>query len=129
MAEGAEGRRGRDSFPARCRGDARAQPMGGRGGGGCAVLWRHLVGAKGRGSAGARPREGPGPPPARPEPPGPGNRAETPGDHPQAHAEASPPNPGAPSGLRAKVPSRLVRICGMQERRMRVMGALSSFWS
>lgn len=27
--------------------------------------------------------------------PGPGNRAETPGDHPPAHAEASPPNPGA----------------------------------
>lgn len=27
--------------------------------------------------------------------PSPGNRAETPGDHPPAHAEASPPNPGA----------------------------------
>lgn len=39
-----------DQLPARCHGDAPAQPIGGRGGGGCAVLGRHPVGARGNGT-------------------------------------------------------------------------------
>lgn len=105
--DGKDGRDGRgelDRLPARCHGDAAAQPMGGRGGAGCAVLGRHLVGAAGRGTgtSGARPRDGPAHRPGRPR-----QQGRNPGSPPWAQAEASPVPP-SPSGSQADVsPQRL----------------------